>query len=133
MQTVFTLITWHQHKQSDALMSAITGMSCLVLLLQSKQQSTTLGEKVEDPSNTNRIRLLGGRIPEKEELVAKLQVREGLSGPCILARELSKCKRYCPTAAHMHVACSVHACVGLPFTTGFTIRLRSSSYFVAEH
>lgn len=60
------------------MMPGVTNMSCLLLLLQSKQQSTTLGEKVEDPSNTNRIRLLGGRIPEKEELVAKLQVRKSL-------------------------------------------------------
>lgn len=42
--------------------------------LQAKQRSSALGEQVVDPSNTSRIRLLGGRIPEKEELVAKLQV-----------------------------------------------------------
>jgi hypothetical protein len=43
--------------------------------LQSKQRANTLTEQVVDPSNTTRIRLLPGRIPEKEELVAKLQVR----------------------------------------------------------
>lgn len=46
----------------------------LLAVLQAKQRSTRLGEQVEDPSNSSRIRLLGGRIPEKEELVAKLQV-----------------------------------------------------------
>lgn len=47
---------------------------CLCACLQARQRSTVLAEKVVDPSNTTRIRLLGGRIPEKEELVAKLQV-----------------------------------------------------------
>jgi hypothetical protein len=46
----------------------------MCLPLQARQRSTVLAEKVVDPSNTSRIRLLGGRIPEKEELVAKLQV-----------------------------------------------------------
>jgi hypothetical protein len=47
----------------------------MVFVPQAKQRSTCLGEQVEDPSNSSRIRLLGGRIPEREELVAKLQVR----------------------------------------------------------
>lgn len=38
---------------------------------------------MEDPSNTDRIRLLGGRIPEKEELVAKLQVCMQMVHLCI--------------------------------------------------
>jgi hypothetical protein len=42
--------------------------------MQARQRAGTLEEQVVDPSNTTRIRLLGGRIPEKEELVAKLQV-----------------------------------------------------------
>lgn len=52
---------------------------CVFVLLsvssmQARQRAGTLEEQVVDPSNTTRMRLLGGRIPEKEELVAKLQV-----------------------------------------------------------
>lgn len=45
-----------------------------VSLMQARQRAGTLEKQVVDPSNMTRIRLLGGRIPEKEELVAKLQV-----------------------------------------------------------
>lgn len=45
------------------------------MCVQARQRSAALGEQVVDPSNTTRIRMLGGRVPEKEELVAKLQVR----------------------------------------------------------
>jgi hypothetical protein len=55
---------------------------------QSKQRSGQLGEALEDPSHPGgRIRLLGGRIPEKEELVAKLQVlcvRGVMCAVCVL-------------------------------------------------
>jgi hypothetical protein len=59
------------------------GRQCTLLLfcLQSKQSASTLAEQVVDPSNTTRIRLLSGRIPEKEELVAKLQVH---NTPCMM-------------------------------------------------
>jgi hypothetical protein len=53
----------------------------LVLLLQARQASSQLGDALEDPSHpatAARVRLLGGRIPEKDELVAKLQV--GMEG-----------------------------------------------------
>ena len=65
---------------------------CVLLRLQAKQRSSALGEQVVDPSNTSRIRLLGGRIPEKEELVAKLQVcpwpwlAAGADADCIRSR-----------------------------------------------
>lgn len=35
-----------------------------------------LSLQLEDASNTQRCRLLGGRVPDREELVAKLQVGE---------------------------------------------------------
>lgn len=59
-----------------------SGCQCTLLLfcLQSKKSASTLAEQVVDP-NTTRIRLLSGRIPEKEELVAKLQVRDT---PCMM-------------------------------------------------
>ncbi|KAF6250573.1 hypothetical protein COO60DRAFT_1681477 [Scenedesmus sp. NREL 46B-D3] len=47
--------------------------------LMARQSSAQLGDALEDPSNAAtaaRVRLLGGRIPEKDELVAKLQSLE---------------------------------------------------------
>lgn len=44
-------------------------------LYKARHASDVLSDKLEDPSaNTGRAKLLGGRIPEKDELVAKLQV-----------------------------------------------------------
>lgn len=44
-------------------------------LYKARHASEVLSDKLEDPSaNAARARLLGGKIPEKDELVAKLQV-----------------------------------------------------------
>ncbi|WIA38855.1 hypothetical protein OEZ86_002132 [Tetradesmus obliquus] len=48
-------------------------------LLKARQSSAVLGDALEDPSHpatASRVRLLGGRVPEKDELVAKLQSLE---------------------------------------------------------
>eukprot|EP00879_Flechtneria_rotunda_P014131 GHRR01014763.1.p1 GENE.GHRR01014763.1~~GHRR01014763.1.p1 ORF type:complete len:341 (+),score=135.80 GHRR01014763.1:2597-3619(+) len=46
-------------------------------LYRMRHQSDVLGDQLEDPSKCgNRIKLLGGKIPDREELVAKLQSLE---------------------------------------------------------
>jgi hypothetical protein len=50
-------------------------------LLKTQREAAQLEEAVESPSNEGRYRLLSGKIPDQEELLAKLQVgvcgREG--------------------------------------------------------
>eukprot|EP00775_Hariotina_reticulata_P013164 gene13164-13294_t len=45
-------------------------------LLKAREHAEVLGAKLEDPANSGRARQLGGKIPEKDELVAKLQSLE---------------------------------------------------------
>jgi hypothetical protein len=49
-------------------------------LLKTQREAAALEEAVESPANEGRYRLLRGKIPDQEELLAKLQVGAGGGG-----------------------------------------------------